>query len=185
MATLSFEYGPDSTATGGVADTTVADVRFGPVVGFPASSFTTPVSAPQSGDDGVREWTVFSATVAFDPAVRHRVEIENRLGYLGSWDSTHLRRLKIIHLGVDYLPQYPEGVRYSTAQNEGMIVYEDGSREIGITGDTVAAMWSGATCEQDTIPGLDYAYWFFGGVSSESSCGAAGGTGWSVAGVRL
>lgn len=183
MATLSFEYGPDDQATGGVADTTVADVRFGPVVGFPVSSFTTPVSAPQVGDDGVREWSVFSATVAFDPAVRHRVEIQNRLGYLGSWDSTHLRRLKVVHDGVTYLPQFPESYVYSAEANEGRIVYLTGSKEIGITGDAVSAMWDASTCDQEATGA--YAYWFFGGATVASPCDAVAAGGWSVAGVRL
>lgn len=189
MATLSFEYGPDATTTGGVADTTVAAVRFGPVGALVALG-NTPTSAPQAGDDGVREWSMFAATVAFDPAVRHRVEIQNLLGMGGSWDSTHVRRLKVNHGGVDYLPQYPEGVLYGPTDYEGRIHYladpGSSSNEIGISGDTLAAMWNAQTCSQTTLTGSPYAYWYFGGATVPSACEAVGvAGGWSLAGLSI
>lgn len=188
MATLSFEYGPDAENTGGVADTTIAAVRFGPV-GALVSLGNTPVSAPQVGNDGIREWSSYSATVSFDPAVRHRVEIQNLLGFGGSWDSTHIRRLKVAHAGVDYLPQYPEGVLYSAADDEGRIHYVSdpgsSSNEIGISGDTLAAMWNAQTCSQATISGSAFAYWYFGGATVPGSCDGAASGGWAIGGVRI
>lgn len=149
--TLHFEVGPDAVASGGAGHYTEIFVVLNEV------SFGNYLGGPESGNDGVRDWTAHSVDVStsFNPAVENHL----RWGYTSTGvrggkdirDTCYVRRVRVEGSNSTiYYGEFPQGFPYSSDLQDGPQGAPNG--HIMTDGDFNATQYSAETDAFVTSP---------------------------------
>lgn len=162
---LRFEIGPDATATGGAGHRARCRILGGPV-GGPFTDFGPWTSDPESGDDGVREWTFQTVDVSALIADASSTVLEFRFESESTEDASYLRRIRIgdpsADIALNHYPEYPLGCKFTQGQvlgadlpSDGLMLYDGGADNT-----TPGSTWNACT-EAFEESGTYYASIFF------------------------